>query len=350
MKKVLLSTLPNLTLPTKVVQKTPLLAEEISTSGQLLSSNNILSKSDKIQSRTKKEYLPIILKTIINTLNFKNFTNKTGVTTVNKVSLFNVDSDIVLEGEYSQNKFDFPKFNLNIKTLEDVTFRFILSIKKDLSDSTPQLYTSAEFYTELVESYRNNNPYMVANAIKSNAIVSITYSEYLDIIEQFRATELNVAKVGVVVHRNLFVDSNYNLIDGALPPALESNPSTNIDDLVRYIDWVVSKPNPIYNERLLDPTDIGQWVLVTPTGIEGAPPPTPPTPPNDAPPNTTPTYPPIGRQGFYEGEEITASNGDLYTWTNLTGGRWLLQGPSTPAPGGNNTGGAPTGTGGRPQL
>ena len=61
-------------------------------------------------------------------------------------------------------------------------------------------------------------------------------------------------------------------------------------------------------------------------------PPTNTTPINTTPINTTPTtnptpanITPIGRAGFYDGEEATDNDGNVYRWTNLTGGRWLFQ-------------------------
>jgi len=336
MKNVSILDLANFTKPTQVKSNPSGLGKQAPT---LISTKSTLSSdysAGAVAAGKSKKYLPIIEKTLINNLNFKNFFNKFGNPTLSKISFFDGVDDIVLEGDYSQNKIETPKFNLNIKTLEDVTFRFILSVKKTIEDSNPQLYTSSAFYNDLIKSYQENNPYMIMNAIKSEAIVAITYSDYLKQIEGYRSIELNVGKVGVVVQRNLFVDSNYNLINGAVPPALEANPSTNIDDLVRYIDWIVSKPSAVYDERLLDPTEIGSWNFVTPTGIENAPPPLPPTPPPTAPPAPTPSrYQPVGREGFYSGEEVTASNGFSYIWVTTEGGRWAVQTTPTTQPGMN---------------
>ena len=60
--------------------------------------------------------------------------------------------------------------------------------------------------------------------------------------------------------------------------------------------------------------------------------PTTTTPTTTTPTTTTPTtnptpanITPIGRAGFYDGEEVTHTDGNVYRWTNLTGGRWLFQ-------------------------
>ncbi len=47
-------------------------------------------------------------------------------------------------------------------------------------------------------------------------------------------------------------------------------------------------------------------------------------PPVNNPPGQIP-FPPIGRRGFYQDEEVRASDGNIYAWTNYTGGRWLFR-------------------------
>lgn len=299
------------------------------------------------------DVIPTLKKTITDNIGSREILNKFGEVTIEKVGEFPEVGKIRLSGEYSQNFVDFPKFALNITPLIDISFRFILSIKKTIDDVNPKLFTSKSFYDELINAYSNNNPYFVANVIKQQAIVTVLYDDLVKKIEQFRQLELNVGKVGVIVNKNLFVNSNYTRIEGAPPPSLRANSTINLEDLVRYVDWVVSKPAINYDERLLDEREIGEWSMVNPnekaSNTEVV---KPTTPPVDTPPPQVQQrqHPPVGRKGFYEGEEITASDKNQYTWTNLSGGRWLLQGPATPPPGGNNTGGAPTGTGGRPQL
>jgi hypothetical protein len=109
----------------------------------------------------------------------------------------------------------------------------------------------------------------------------------------------------------------------------------DVENLVRYIDWVVSKPSGVYDERLLRSNEIGSWI--TKDGTLSDQPASPTTPPPNEPPLTEPTYPPVGRAGFYVDEEASV-DGDLYKWTNLTGGRWLFQ-ENLPSNGGGDTGG-----------
>jgi hypothetical protein len=297
---------------------------------ETLSSNNILVTKDVATYERKVEYLPIINKTLLDKLNVKKDTinDDDGNIIINKISNFQATSDIILKGKYPQNTVKFPKFrlNTNIKTLPDINFRFILSVKRNVADSNPQLYTSDKFYNELASSYWENNPHMVANAIKSEAIVSIVYEDYLTKLNEFRTLELNVGKVGVVVAKNLFVNSNYNITeinDSVTVANLIATPTTDIDDLVRYIDWVVSKPSTVYDERIQKATDIGAWVFK-----DGTPSSTPslPTPAGNEPPRTTPTYPPIGRAGFYPGEEVTnTGDNSVYKWSTESGGTWIIQ-------------------------
>lgn len=268
MKNVRLRDLVAPTTPSKVSIKQPSSLDFLSPTKKI-SSNNIVVTSELASFRLKREYLPIINKTLLDGLNVKRqiFDDNNGFgVEVSRVSNFIITNDIDLRGSYPQNVVKFPKFtlNTNIKTLPDINFRFILSIKKNKSDSNPQLYTSDKFYNELASSYWENNPYMVGNAIKSEAIVSIVYDDYIKKLNTFRPLELTAGTVGVSVSKNLFVEFNEN-----------SEPTINLDDLVRYIDWVVTKPSSNYDERLIDPTYLGVWEVsgsnTTDTNVDNPP-------------------------------------------------------------------------------
>ena len=337
MKNVRLRDLVAPTTPSKVSIKQPSSLDFLSPTKKI-SSNNIVVTSELASFRLKREYLPIINKTLLDGLNVKRqiFDDNNGFgVEVSRVSNFIITNDIDLRGSYPQNVVKFPKFtlNTNIKTLPDINFRFILSIKKNKSDSNPQLYTSDKFYNELASSYWENNPYMVGNAIKSEAIVSIVYDDYIKKLNTFKLLELNAGTIGVKVNKNIFVEFNEN-----------SDPTINLDDLVRYIDWVVTKPSSNYDERLIDPTYLGVWEVpgsnTTDTNLDI--PPAPTSPPITNPP-TTPTYPPIGRAGFYPGEIAFTNGTDRYEWITTEGGRWRLTSP--PGRDINNSGGL---GGGRP--
>lgn len=348
MKNIRLSELFTRTKPTGVSVKAPLALTTSTT--ETLSSDNIVVNRDVIEPFQTTEYLPIITKTVSNTLNKKKSIDEDSKTSIlAKVSNFNIIGNIELQGDYPQNIVNFPKFilNTNIKTLPDINFRFILSIKRNSLDSNPILYTSDKFYNELASSYWENNPYMVANAIKSEAIITIVYDEYVSRLEEYKTLELNVGKVGVLVGKNVFVNYTHTLESDNTDdsPSYTYNSTIDIDNLVRYIDWVVSKPAISYDERLLKATDIGAWSLKdgpstsTPENQTG----TPSTPPSNEPPITQPTYPPVGRAGFYQNEEVRVTNG-LYKWTNTVGftaaagGNWELIEDTTNQSGGGGGG------------
>ena len=320
---------------------------------QLIASEPIIGNSTAIVSRIpietpRVDVIPSLKKTITDNIGVRPTIDKFGNPSLEKVGDFSEVGKIRLSGEYLQNFVDFPKFGINVIPLTDVNFRFILSIKKTIEDVNPIMYTSKLFYDELIDAYSQNNPYFVANVIKQQAIITISYDDLLKKIEQYRAIELNVAKVGVVVNKNLFVKSNYTVKKGGLPPALTANPTIELEDLVRYIDWIVSKPSMNYDERLLLATEIGEWSLVNPTGVDtqervttnpGVVSITTSPPPNEPPPRPSQRqYPPIGRGGFYEGEETTATDSNVYKWTSRDGGRWAFVEDTTNQSGGGGGG------------
>jgi hypothetical protein len=254
MKNVRLSDLSAKTKPSKVsIRPRPEL--DFISPTEKISSNSITIKRELASFKQKKEYLPIINKAVLDTLNVKREEFENGRFNVDlelsRVSNFSITDDIDLQGTYPQNVVKYPKFtlNTNIKTLPDINFRFILSIKKDKSDSNPQLYTSNKFYNELASSYWENNPYMVANAIKSEAIVSVVYDDFVEKIKNFRLLE---NPVGVKVTQNIFVNFDTS-----------ENSTLNLEELVRYIDWVVTKPARNYDERILQPLFLGKWEIAS---------------------------------------------------------------------------------------
>jgi hypothetical protein len=249
MKNVLLAELFTETKPIGVSIR-PSLALELP-KVDIISSNNIIVSREIATPAQKLEYLPVINRTVLDSLNRKKIIDAENTEIFTQVSNFNIIGNIELQGKYSQNIVKFPKFklNTNIKTLPDINFRFILSIKKTDSDSNPTLYTSDKFYNELASTYWENNPYMVANAIKSPAIVTVVYDSYVNKIKNFKSLE-DSAGIGVTVDKNLFIELS-----------LGSEPSPNLDDLVRYIDWVVTKPSANYEQRLIDAAYLGKWVV-----------------------------------------------------------------------------------------
>lgn len=237
-----------------------------------------------------------------------------------KVGTFLKNGFIRLTGNYSQNFVDLPTYDLsviNVVNDEDVTFNFILCIK-DGNDSEPQLYTTTKFFNTLQKAYNDNNPISANYLINERKIVVIDIQPLKNKIEDLRVLELNqdinltnvAEKDYVTVFRNLFSISNYETDSVS---GYKSNPTYKIIELLRYISWVVSKPAQNYNERILPAQTLGEWgdieVLNSPSPNE------PSTPINDEVDDnnniTQPQanlYPPIGRKGRYDEEEVAWNN------------------------------------------
>lgn len=234
-----------------------------------------------------------------------------------KVSDFYKNGSLRLRGKYPQNFVDFDKYDLSpIKVLTDVNFKFILCLKESPISSDTTYYTSQQFINELQSSYQTDNePYLVNATIKKEKIVVITLEEIKDRINEGHIKELNtlLSKNPTIVTRNLFEYPNYGP-----EPTYEINSTYDLDELVRYIDWVVSKPAQKYDERLLAANVIGEWIsknveedIIVNTNNDT-------TPASDEPStntNTNPNYPPIGRAGAYTGEIVQDNSFDSYVWT-----------------------------------
>jgi hypothetical protein len=234
-----------------------------------------------------------------------------------KIVDISIIGDIKIEGDYPRNFRSLPVYDLSkIRTLNDISFKFILSLKENDEDVNPILYTSNLFYEELQRRYSSNNPYLLDSIIKTSKIVVINLQTIKEKIESLRELELKLPvelfQTGVVVSKNLFSFSNYSVGDNPTDePNLKSNPTYDLDLIVRYIDWVVSKPSNEYTEKLLDVRELGIWNEIDQQDEADT------TPEVDEPPvdsNDTNTFPPIGRNGNYLGE-LVASGNKTYQWT-----------------------------------
>ena len=241
-----------------------------------------------------------------------------------RIANFIEEAKIRLYGDYPQNFVDLPKYDLsNIIVINDsdVSFSFILSLRNNDTDSNPQLYTTSEFYNSLLDNYSNKNPIPVNDVINEKNIISINIGPLKQKIEDLRTLELsqdiNLTNSGekkyVEVIRNLFANSNYKAENGIL----KAEPSYDLIYLLRYISWVVSKPAQNYNDRLLSVSQLAEINEYTTT------PPSPAEPSvvvntttTNPPQATTQTnlYPPIGRAGYQDEEEVYV-NGSTYVWS-----------------------------------
>ena len=242
-----------------------------------------------------------------------------------RVSNLTLDGSITLYGRYPQNSVDIEKFDLssiNVIYDGDVDFNFILSIK-DGVNSIPQLYASKDFYNELVSNYATENPFPVNRVLNPSQIVTVDIAPIKNKIEELRITELNqdinISNIGtkdyVQLNRNLFSFSNYQTdpVTG-----LKANPTYDISELLKYISWVVAKPPQNYNERVLPASSLGEWGNIEENNVPSTGQPSTQTNTqvdtnNNPTPPPTPTYPPIGRAGTYDEEEVF-KNGKLYIW------------------------------------
>ena len=238
-------------------------------------------------------------------------------------------------GKYAQNYFDFDTYDLSVLNVindADVDFKFILCLK-DGQDSLPQLYATKNLYETLVASYQYGNVIGANDIINERNIIVVDIEPLKNKVEDLRVTELaldiNLSNVGekkyVQVFRNLFVNSNYETSE---TNELTATPTYSIIELLRYISWVVSKPSQNYETRILPASLLGEWTdIITEELPNEDEPSTPineevnnnnnPIPP---PPPVPPLYPPIGRAGRYDEEEVFRDS-ILWLW-NEDNRRW----------------------------
>jgi hypothetical protein len=293
-----------------------------------------------------------------------------------RVGNFSEIAQIRLYGEYPQNFVDIPRYDLskvNVLLDQDIEFDFILCLKEG-ADSEPQLYASARFFQTLMKEYRvDGSPFAVNDIIEEKNIVVVDIKPIKEKVEELRAKELSInlnrneISGQVEVRKNLFVYSNYQVGSGGV---LEANPTYDINELIKYITWVVSKPAANYDDRLIPTNELGDYDGYTKEEKEADTNTDSPsnekdtqTDDNGNPKDPNPkTFLPIGRRGVQPGETVLF-NGKYWEW-DAVNEEWVIdlsnngQNPndgSTPGQGNpptdgdgsnGNTGGSPgTGTG-----
>ena len=241
-----------------------------------------------------------------------------------RVGNFEEIAQIRIKGEYPQNYVDVPRYDLskvNVLLDQDIEFDFILCLKEGL-DSEPKLYASARFFQTLMKEYRvDGSPFAVNDIIEEKNIVVIDVKHLKEKVEFLRRKELSInlnrneVAGQVEVRKNLFVYSNYDVgSDGVLV----ANPSYDINELIKYITWVVSKPAANYDDRLIPVEELGDFDGYTPEDDTE----------DDSPSNQTDTqtddnnnptdpnpnrFPPVGRRGVQPGETVVF-NGKYWEW------------------------------------
>jgi len=240
---------------------------------------------------------------------------------------------IRLYGEYPQNFVDVPRYDLskvNVLLDQDINFDFILCLKDGL-DAEPQLYAAYNFFKTLMDEYKvDGSPFAVNDIIEEKNIVVIDIKPIKEKVEFLRRKELSInlnrneVAGQVEVRKNLFVYSNY---DVGSEGVLVANPSYDINELIKYITWVVTKPAANYDDRLIPVEELGDFDGYTPEDdVEDDSPSTQtdtqtdddgnPTDPN---PNR---FPPVGRRGVQPGETVLF-NGKYWEWDGINE-EWII--------------------------
>ena len=241
-----------------------------------------------------------------------------------RVGNFEEIAQIRIKGEYPQNYVDVPRYDLskvNVLLDQDIEFDFILCLKEGL-DSEPKLYASARFFQTLMKEYRvDGSPFAVNDIIEEKNIVVIDVKPLKEKVEFLRRKELSInlnrneVAGQVEVRKNLFVYSNYDVgSDGVLV----ANPSYDINELIKYITWVVSKPAANYDDRLIPVEELGDFDGYTPEDDTEDYSPSNQTDtqtddnnnPTDPNPNR---FPPVGRRGVQPCETVVF-NGKYWEW------------------------------------
>ena len=251
-----------------------------------------------------------------------------------KVGDFDEIGYISLIGEYPQNRIDIPRYDLSkvVSLGTDIAnFNFILSLK--VGDEEPKLFANKNVMIDLIAKYGKKEPIPVNYLINERKIVLIQLEPLNLLTEQMIATELSInlnSNKNVEVSRNLFTYTNYvSDEDGKLL----ANPSYDLNELIKYITWVVTKPNQNYDDRLLPSNVIGEWVstINTETNTETGedepstdttnvpPPPSDTGSGNQGGSGNTGSYEPVGRAGTSQGEVVVLQT-QPYLWD---GTRWL---------------------------
>lgn len=264
---------------------------------------------------------------------FREFVEKVN----NKGSILQSGENIV-KGRFAENKINLPKFDLNsITAVPYVSFKFILKTKykNDKTNRiTTKLFTSSETYEYLANAKLRNIPYPAISILSE--VVEIDINPIIDKVINLRQSELT---------NNVFIEKNVFLIFNDLSNEFE----IDYPSLLKYIDWVVTKPSGTYDERLLPIDEISS---VQVDEIEGEETTEETTEENTAETTEETTeetlYPPIGRPGQINLEIATTSDGDLYIW-NSSNQSWEEETEFNGSRGDgdtNNSGGNSTGGGG----
>lgn len=157
------------------------------------------------------------------------------------------NGDIKVTGNYFQNSEYFPKFNLDDVTVKDnIGINFILKVNEGTST---KVFTSKVFYDYLQDAYNRNIPFPALSRLAT--VVSINLNPILEKVKSFNSSEI---KDGVRMNYNVFVDINRDDDDNVTYVI-------NYDKLLQYVDWLITKPSPDYEKRIIPSQQISDYTL-----------------------------------------------------------------------------------------
>jgi len=163
------------------------------------------------------------------------------------------NGEVILRGKYPENKVYFPTYDINNITVNpDININFILKINSYVKSGQGvgtryKLFTSSKIYEYLVDAYNRNIPYPALAKL-----VDIVEIDTKVLVEMVKKQKNDEDALDVVINNNLGVVFNKDRGDYQI----------DYDILLKYIDWVVTKPGVNYDERLLSVVDISDVELV----------------------------------------------------------------------------------------
>jgi hypothetical protein len=177
--------------------------------------------------------------------NFRNYTK-------------DVNGNVILSGIYAnKNKLGFKLPSLdNITMVSGTTFRFILSVSKNESDTNPKFFTSELYYSDLIDSIEEGNPYFSTYSIFTPFIVNVFIKDAIDLFAKLDPLEKDVP---VAVTKNIFASGKDKSGNSASTIKIDFGAKkSQLDDLIsrlKKIDDSISK-----NEVILSQSEAGSYL------------------------------------------------------------------------------------------
>jgi hypothetical protein len=160
-----------------------------------------------------------------------------------------------LNGIYPEkNKIEFNLPSISeLKYVEGTEFKFVLAIFNDYKDTKPVYYTSELYYNTLQNSILEGNPYFSQASFNPQNIVSYVLETPLKVYSPLHQEEI---KPRVNVRQNIFINSG-SIVD--------------YDNLVTYIDWMVSPVSPLDDDNfgVLKAETIAGWDVLNGNYADG---------------------------------------------------------------------------------